>query len=311
MTNASTIPDVSVVVVSWNTRKLLLECLASLERDQLCSGLSVETIVVDNASDDESAAAVACSFPDTDVVALGENIGFAAANNLGIERSSGRSILILNPDTVVQPGALAALWRTLNAAGHVGMTAPVLLNPDGTVQSAGYRFPGMTQALLDIFPVHPRIAGSRLNGRFSPGDGFTPFRIDHPLGACMLVRREVVDRVGDFDTGYFLYSEEIDWCRRITDGGWTILCAPSARVVHLGGQSTGQVAGRTQQMLHQSRARYFRSWKSPAFLSALNMLIRFGATMRRIGLPVPTGGRTPDELLEIASFYHPARKSNG
>src|SRR5699024_2504973 len=97
----------------------------------------------------------------------------------------------------------------------IGMVAPVLLNSDGTFQSAGYRFPGLTQTVLDLFPIHPRLVESSFNGRFSAGDGLTPFRIDHPLGACMMVRRTVVDQVGALDTTYFMYSEEIDWCQRI------------------------------------------------------------------------------------------------
>lgn len=269
--------DVSVVIVSWNTRDLLSQCIASVIRQASKARLHVEIIVVDNASSDGTADLLHRDHPNITVIALSENRGFAAANNLGIASARGAALLLLNPDTEMLPGSLSALWQTLLASPRVGMAGALLLNPDGSLQSAGYRFPGLIQTFLDIFPIHPRLIGSRLNGRMPPGDGLSPLAIDHPLGACMLVRRDVIDQVGMLDDQYFIYSEEIDWCRRIKTAGWMILTTPAARVIHYGGQSTGQMPDEMFSQLHRSRNRYFRRYHSPGFVSAVGMMLRVGA----------------------------------
>jgi N-acetylglucosaminyl-diphospho-decaprenol L-rhamnosyltransferase len=301
----------SAVIVSWNTRDLLLRCLSSLEADANRANLSIETIVVDNASADGTVDAVRESFPHVTILPQSENLGFAAANNLGIAQSQGDAVLILNPDTEIVPGALDRLWKTLHASQHIGLVAPVLLNTDGSFQSAGFRFPGIVQTMLDLYPLHPRLVGSSLNGRFNLGDGLSPFRIDHPLGACMLVRREVIEEVGMFDPGYFIYSEEIDWCRRITDASWTILCAPSAQVIHHSGQSTGQTPDRMRRQLHRSRARYLHRYQSVPFRRILDLLMRSGIAVKRMGIPLPSDGRTADELSELREIYRRAGQESG
>ncbi|MCX2727140.1 glycosyltransferase family 2 protein [Thermomicrobium sp. 4228-Ro] len=269
--------DLSVVIVSWNVRELLPACLNSLARELARSRLASEVIVVDNDSTDGTVELVRQRYPWVHLIALEANRGFAAANNVGIRASRGEAILLLNPDTEVRPGAISWLWSALQAAPHVGLVGARLLNPDGSLQSAGYRFPGYVQNVLDFFPIHPRLIGSRLNGRFGPGDGLSPFAIDHPLGACMLVRRAVIEQVGGLDEGYFYYSEEIDWCRRIRAAGWTILTAPAALVVHHAGGSTRQVSARSFLELHRSRARYFRRWHGPRFVQRLALLASLAA----------------------------------
>ncbi|MFN3337534.1 MAG: glycosyltransferase family 2 protein [Thermomicrobium sp.] len=301
--------DLSVVIVTWNVRGLLPACLESLHADLKASGLESEVLVVDNGSSDGTVELVAERFPFVQLIALGENRGFAAANNIGFARSHGRAILLLNPDTEVLPGAITWLWRALYAAPHVGLVGARLLNSDGSLQSAGYRFPGYVQNLLDFFPIHPRLLGSRLNGRFGPGDGLTPFAVDHPLGACMMVRREVVQEVGGLDEGYFYYSEEIDWCRRIRAAGWTILTAPAALVVHHAGGSTRQVSEASFLQLHRSRARYFARWHGSTFVRRLAQLAEFAAcwTALRARLTGRPELATRVQLLrQVAAIYRDA-----
>ncbi|MDI3339131.1 MAG: glycosyltransferase family 2 protein [Sphaerobacter sp.] len=290
--------DITTIIVSWNTRELLARCLASVERELDRSGLRGEIMVVDNASTDGTPELVRERFPAVSLLALEANRGFAAANNLALARARGAAVLLLNPDTELLPGALRALWLALHAAPHVGMAGALLLNPDGSLQSAGYRFPGLAQLLIDLFPLHPRLVASRLNGRVAPGDGLSPVAIDHPLGACMLVRRAVVDEVGGFDEGYFLYSEEIDWCRRIAAAGWTIVTAPAARVIHHGGQSTGQMPEAMLRQLHRSRARYYRRYHAPWFLRVAAAAARAAAAVEA------RRGRERAALLrEVAAVY--------
>lgn len=303
-------PELSVVIVSWNTRELLERCLRSLIADAKNSGISTETIVIDNASSDGSVAALRQRFPEVTLEALKENLGFAAATNRGIRRARGRDILVLNPDTEVLPGALSAMLRALHSMPHVGMVGPLLLNPDGSLQSSGYRFPNLTQSFLDFFPLHPRLVGSKINGRVSPGDGMSPYAVDHPLGACMLVRRAVVERVGMLDEQYFLYSEEIDWCRRIVAGGWTVLIAPSAHIIHYGGQSTSQAPAAMLLQLHRSRARYFQFYHSDAFLHSVELMARSAAWWSQVrdrGQPAGENASQTEVLRTASRIYREAR----
>jgi GT2 family glycosyltransferase len=263
---------VSVVIVSWNVRDLLVACLRSVQSEIARSTLTADVVVVDNASTDDTVPVLRAQFPDVVTIALAENVGFAAATNRGIRRAQGSTYLLLNPDTELLPGSLSTMHSVLAALQTAAVVGPLLLNPDRSVQAAGFAFPGLIQVALDLFPLHPRLVGSRLNGRFSPGDGRTPFPIDHPLGACMLARRSAIEQVGLLDEGYFLYSEEIDWCRRFRDAGWTVLTAPAARVVHHGGQSSRQLPERSFVQLHRSRARYFGRYHSPAFRRAVALL---------------------------------------
>ncbi len=256
--------SIGVALVSFNTRDLLAACLESL---QACS-LPLRIVVVDNASADGSATLVRTRFPQVMLIEAGWNLGFAAATNRAIgalrrEYPSLEYVLVLNPDTVVQEGAIEALAAFLDAHPRVGVVAPRLLNPDGTLQPAAFRFPTLLMTLLDLFPpgeVLPgRLYHSWWHGRYpQERSGDTPFPIDHPLGACMLVRCAVIDQAGLLDEGFFMYAEEVDWCYRIRRAGWAIWQVPAARVVHVGGAATSQFRARMLVALYASRLRFFR-----------------------------------------------------
>lgn len=262
------VTGLTVVLVSWNTSELLRRCLTSLRAELAKFKADSRLVVVDNASSDDSVSMVEREFPDVRLIALPENLGYAGAANLGMSATSNGAVLICNPDLEFLPGSLELLWNSLHAASHVGMAAPLLLNADGSIQSAGYRFPGAAQSIFDLLQLPDRLMASSLNGRLGPGDGVSPIAVDHPLGACLMVRREVIEQTGGMDASYFMYSEEIDWCRRIRQLGWTILLAPAARVIHHGGQSTSQVADEMFLQLHRSRARYLRKYEPGWTLAA-------------------------------------------
>ncbi len=272
----------SVVIVSWNTRELLDGCLHSVVDNTKIDRISTEIVVVDNASTDGTVEKLEAKYPRVNFVPLQSNIGFAAATNVGIRQASGQYVLLLNPDTQVCPGSLSVLIKALDTMPHVGMVSGLLVNPNGSLQSSGYRFPGLMQSFLDFFPLHPRLIDTALNGRVLPGDRIAPYEVDYPLGACMLVRREVIYQVGPLDESYFMYSEEVDWCQRIRAAGWSILIAPEARIVHYGGQSTSQMPEEMYLQLHRSRAQYLQRHKSGAFLHAVELMARAAEIWARI-----------------------------
>lgn len=256
-------PDLSIVVVHWNVPDLLDACLHSISAETARDAtLTCETIVVDCASPTPAYTRVVESHPGVALIELPSNRGYAAGCNAGLSASRGHAVLLLNPDTELQPGALAALRDGLEVAGHIGMTAPLLLNPDGSQQSAGYAFPRPANLLFDLLPMPSRLVESPLNGRMIVGDGVQPIRIDYPLGAAMCIRRAAIDAVGLLDESYGMYSEEIDWSMRLARAGWTTLLIPTARVIHHGGRSTAQRPEAMREALWTSRARYGSRWWS-------------------------------------------------
>ncbi len=255
--------NLSVVIVSWNVRELLRGCLRSLFADLEGAALKAQVWVVDNASADGSAEMVAADFPQARLIASKENLGFAAGNNVALRAMQTEHespfVWLLNPDTEVLPGATAALLAALQGRQRVGVVGARLLNPDGSLQHSAFRFPGIVQLLFELFPLPPRLYETPLNGRYPRRlyEGETPFAVDHPLGASMVVRAEAIAQVGLLDEGYAMYCEEIDWCWRMRRAGWQALCAPAARVVHYGGQSTAQAPLPSFVNLWTSRARLY------------------------------------------------------
>ncbi len=207
--------DISIIIVNYNTAGLLVECLNSIASQ---SDLSLEVIVVDNASEDDSVALVTHDFPWVKLIANEHNLGFARANNQALQISKGRYVYFLNPDTVVQPGAFEAMVGFMTTHTDVGLAGTRIMNPDGSPQSSvEKRYPGQRRAKKD------------LNGL--TGD------IAWVLGASMIVRRVIVEDLGGFDERFFLYGDEQDLCLRIRKAGWEIGFIPNAVVVHWGGQS--------------------------------------------------------------------------
>jgi N-acetylglucosaminyl-diphospho-decaprenol L-rhamnosyltransferase len=274
------VPDVSVVIVNWNVRDLLVKCVQAVLQQAQDSELSTEIIVVDNASADDSVEAA--TKLGVSVIANDHNVGYGAANNMGFAASRGRYLLVLNPDTVACPGSIAALYQFADRNPRAGIVAPRLLNPDGTVQRSAFRFPTLAMAANDLFApptwlpgrVRSWIATSKLNGRY-PHEPVRrrPFRCDHPLGAAMLLSRGAVKTCGGFDPAMFMYAEEIDLALRFNAAGFSCWQVPSAEVVHLGGQSTSQVPGPMIIELWRSRLYLYHKHRSRLAHFALRVLL--------------------------------------
>lgn len=274
-------PDITAIVVSWNVCDLLVRCIEALRSPSVTGGCSVEVIVVDNASTDGSAEVMA-SVAGTKLIRTGRNLGYGRANNLGLKSAAGRYLLILNPDAILQPGALPALLTFAERRQRAGIVAPRLLNQDGSVQAGAFRFPSLTMAAIDLFPlphwmpgrVRSQLSKSALNGRYViEQEANNPFRIDHPLGACMLLRREAYTQCGGFDPQIFMYSEEIDLALRYRQAGWECWQVPAARAVHLGGASTKQLPGEMMLELWRSRLYFYRKHRSSPAYVALSLLL--------------------------------------
>ncbi len=283
-------PDLAVVIVSWNVRELLAACLRSLLTDLERAGLDSAVWVVDNASTDGSPAMVAADFPAVRLIASERNLGFAAGNNLALrailstppESRSTPHVWLLNPDTEVLPGATAALRAALRDDPHVGVAGASLLYGDGSLQPSAFRFPGLVQLAFELFPFPPRLYETPLNGRYPRRlyEGQAPFAVDHPLGAAMMVRAEAIAQAGLLDEGYRMYCEEIDWCWRMRQAGWRAVCAPAARVVHHAGRSTAQVPIPSFVNLWTSRARLYRRIHAPWVYRLARALLRNGLRRR-------------------------------
>jgi GT2 family glycosyltransferase len=253
--------DCSIIIVNWNVCALLRRCLASLP-GAAGGDLRYEVLVVDNASRDDSVAMVRAEFPAVRLLVNQVNRGFTGGNNQGITASRGRTLLLLNPDTEMAPGALRALLTTLDALPDVGMVGPRLRNPDGSVQSSRRRFPTVATALIESTPLQPYLPRHPLLQRYYMADQPDDVRqdVDWITGACMLVRRAVLQEVGGFDERYFLYSEELDLCRRVRAAGWRIVYEPAAEVVHYEGQSSGQDVPARHIRFNRSKVRYVVRW---------------------------------------------------
>ncbi len=310
---ANATPDLSIIIVSYNTRELLLKCLESIAASlALTPALRAETIVVDNASTDCSAQTVSSWVPWARVIARNANSGFAAANNEGIAASSGRIVLLLNPDTEVLGSALAELVDCFDRHSDAGIVGGHLLNPDGSEQESCFRFPGLAQQFLDFFPINYRLTSSRLNGRYPKARyaAGRPFPIDHPLGAALMVRGETIEQVGLLDETFFMYCEEIDWCMRIRRAGREIRCVPAARITHYAGQSTRQFSDKMLVALWRSRFHLFDKHYGPVFRRVARRLVALGVArqLRKATRACARGEMTCDELDRYASAHRRVRE---
>src|SRR5215469_2281253 len=234
--------DVSVVIVSFNTRNVLRECLQTLERQ--ASKVTHETIVVDNASADGSADMVEKEFPGVRLVRSAVNLGFAAANNRGFELAKGRYVSQLNSDAFMQPGALDLAVQHMDANPKVGLSGGRLVGRDGSWQPSVRKFPSPLNEALTLTGLASKYRKSRFFGRADKtwADPLEPGPADWVPGAFTLIRREVLEQIGHLDERFFLYFDDVDLCRRVKALGYSVWYFPDVVVTHLGGESARAVS---------------------------------------------------------------------
>lgn len=291
-------PLISVIILNWNTRDLLAECLQSIQ--DTTGSLDVETIVVDNASTDESCAMVREIFPGVRLIENHENVGFARGNNQGVEACRGKYALLLNSDAMLLPGAVQTMLEILENEPRAGMVGARLLNTDGSFQASYTPFPTLWREFMILSGL-----GRTFFGPAYPSCGPEiekgPRVVDYIEGACLLARRDIYTAVGGLDEGYFMYAEEVDLCFAFRRSGWQVWYHPQAEVIHYGGASSLNRKPQREVDLYTSRVRFFRKNYGPlkgfllkamiltitAFKGTVHGLIRF-ISGGRMGRKVPS-----------------------
>jgi hypothetical protein len=242
-----------VIIVNWNTKDLLCQCIDSLT--QTLKKIDTEVFVVDNGSTDGSVAAVREKVSGVRLIENLVNLGFAKANNQAISLSSREYLLLLNPDTQVKDEAIERMLFFMDAHPEAGVVGAQLLNVDGSKQNSIANFPSLATELLNksllrwLFP--DKFPGKEMD---YPG----PVEVDSVIGACMMVRRKALEQVGLLDEEYFLFLEETDWCYRMKKAGWKIYHIPQAEVLHFQGKSAEAEKGKARIEYYRSRYHYFR-----------------------------------------------------
>lgn len=270
------VPELSVVVVSYNTRDLTRRCLRSVQEH--ANAIVTELILVDNASADGSADMVRNEFSTVRLIANPDNRGFAAANNQGFEIARGRYVLLLNPDTEVLAGTLdkVLLFAAQNPA--TGVIGCRVRYPDGSQQSTFFRYLRLSTVILNLFVPNRWMRKSEWLGhsRYVGADLDTTHEVEVVAGCFMLVPRIAIDQVGGMDEGYFMYGEEADWCYRMRSAGWPAVYYPDATILHHGGQSARQRPGPMLRAMARSQLRFLEKTQGrlAAYVANVLMLLR-------------------------------------
>lgn len=260
-------PEVSVIIVNWRSTDYLRNCLASLYATS--GSLDLEVIVIDSASFDGCDRMLEQHYPQVRFIQSHENLGFACANNLAFQSSHGRHVLFLNPDTEVIAGAVQLMLASIQQVPTPGVIGCRLLNSDGSIQTSCIQaFPTIINQLLDSEPLRHRFPRSRLWGTTALlEESFRPCTVEAISGACMMLRRDTFARLGEFSTDYFMYSEDIDLCRKACDAGLNNYYVSEAVVVHHGGGSSSKhpMGAFAARMTFQARWIYFRKFRSRSY----------------------------------------------
>jgi len=277
--------DVTIVIVSYNVRQYLRQCLESIERCRQMHRLQV--IVVDNASQDGTASMLAPLFPWVEFVALDENIGFGRANNIGIERARGRYTLILNPDTILSEDTIAAMIAYMDEHPEVGICGCKVLNPDGTFQAQCRRgFPTPWVAFTKLFGLQALFPRSRFFAQYnqsfrSPDE---TYYVDAVIGAFMFCRTEQLRAIKGFDPDYFMYGEDLDLCYRMLKAGYRTAYVPTTTIIHFKGESARRSRINDVRVFYDAMVQFTR--KHYGSKRWLLRLLQLGIRLRELGAHV-------------------------
>jgi GT2 family glycosyltransferase len=273
----------SIVILCWNDTKVIANCLQSIYEGT--HDTSFEVIVSDNGSTDGSLELILARFPQTRVVENRENLGFARGNNAGIRVSQGEWVLILNPDTIIHDGALDRLVAFAERHPEAGACGCRVLNPDGSYQASARPFPTVRREWLAALYLRPLgyLSDAFIPDTYVGWHGDTERTVDWQSGCCVLLRGELLRKIGGFDGQFFYHLEEVDLCRRVHDAGYEILFTPSAVITHLGGQSVGRFPIRFALEKYRSRYRYFYKHYGPREARQCRQAVLASIRLRQAG----------------------------
>lgn len=278
-------PDVSIVIVSWNTRELLQACLESIYSSlQSLSPEDLEIWVVDNVSSDGSLEMVNREFPAVHTIANTHNMGFAGGNNQALRLCTANYTLLLNPDTVLFPGALERLIDFMESHPQVGAAGSRYLNPDHSLQTSAYPFPTLGREVWRLLHLDRLAHFGTYDMHDWPVD--EPRQVEVLQGASLMLRMAVVEQVGYMDESYFMYTEEVDLCYRIHQAGWGLYWVPGSTIIHYGGQSTGQVAEKMFLCLYESKLKFFRKHYGRLSAAGYKLVLVVASLFRLLLLPL-------------------------
>jgi len=255
--------DVSIIIVAWNVKDLLRDCLKSVFEQT--HGIEFEVIYVDNASQDGSVEMAAKEFPSVKIIKNSENKGFIKANNQAIEVAKGRYVLLLNSDTVVLDNAIAKTVKFADAHPEAAVVGCRVLNRDRTLQRNCFMYPSFVNTFLAATYLYKIFPKSRFFGR----ELMTWWAFDEPrnvevvCGCYSMVRKKAIEEVGMMDPTYFVYGDDPDWCYRFSRAGWKVMFTPSTEIIHYGGQNTRQMARKFRWQLLGSKLIFMKLHRSP------------------------------------------------
>ena len=301
--------NLSVVIVNWNSAEYTVSCVSSIEAQT--ENLEFEIIVVDNASTDDSCRIIQERCPSVKLIRSSQNVGFARANNLGFQHSSGRILLFLNPDTELHGSAINLMYDWLDSSQDIALLGCRLLNSDMTVQTSCVQsFPTILNQVADAEILRQRFPRLRLWGMRAllAADCGNPVTVEAVSGACQMIRREVFEKVGLYSTDFFMYMEDLDLCYKVRQMGGKIGYLGSAMIVHHGGQSSHKRGGEdfSGPMTKESVHKFLRRRRGPVYAGAYRLSMLLVSLLRcallTVLLPIPSA------RLDQASLRHSLTK---
>jgi len=272
----------SIIIVSWNVCDDLVQCLQSIKRYP--PAFLYEIVVVDNHSSDDTANRIISEFPDVRLIVNAENLGFAAANNIGIQEAKGEYLLILNPDTLVLPHSIDLLIRFMDSHPDVGICGPQVLNSDRTIQSSARMYPTF-QSIFYRFTIFKYLGLFRRHfylWTMRDFDHNSMRDVEQLTGAALMTRSYLVKKLHGFDTQFFIYYEEVDLCKRVSMAGYRVVFYPEPQIIHSGGRSAKQVPAKVKLIMLTSLIFYLRKYYSGRINQLLIFLFKVGVFTRQI-----------------------------
>jgi GT2 family glycosyltransferase len=277
--HAGSTASLCFVIVSWNAKDYLLQCLDSIYKN--LADRSAQVMVVDNASTDDSVSAVRQHYPQVKVIEPGKNLGFARANNIGIQHCTGEYIFLVNSDVIILPDCIDRLCEYLSRNPSVGLVSPRILNADGTLQPSYRATPGIGNSLiralaLDSLPIIPRILGKGLRKKQIASGQL----VDITSGCFWVARRSAVDKVGMLDEDFFFYGEDKDWCVRFWKANFEVVYLPDAEAIHFGGASSSRQPVRFYIEQHRANLHYWKKHHGPLGQLAIRFVMLLHQAVR-------------------------------